>query len=137
MGLKVLVDTSASYALMDRDDAHHEAAWETFPHLLARFEGLVTTNHVVGETYTLLRSSLGYRKAWEFMDLLGQSRRLERLFTPENLEEEAYVLLKKYADQDFSFVDATSFAWMRVLKLREAFSFDKHFRIMGFPSPRA
>jgi predicted nucleic acid-binding protein len=121
---------------MDKDDAHHETAWETFPHLLTRFEGVITTNHVIGETYTLLRSSLGYRKAWEFMDLLSQSRRLERLFTPENMEEDAYRLLKKYADQDFSFVDATSFVWMRILRLREAFAFDKHFRVMGFSLPR-
>ena len=33
-------------------------------------------------------------------------------------------------------VDATSFAWMRVLKLREAFAFDKHCRVMGFALPR-
>lgn len=136
VGVKVFVDTSAWYALMDKDDAHHETAWATFPHLLKRTQGLTTTNHVVGETYTLIRSSLGYRKAWEFMDLLGQSRRVERLFTPDNMEVEAYGLLKKYAAQDFSFVDATSFIWMRVLKLREVFAFDRHFRVMGFALPR-
>lgn len=136
VGVKVFVDTSAWYALMDKDDAHHEAAWAAFPHMLERGRGLTTTNHVVGETYTLIRSSLGYRKAWEFLDLLGQSRRVERLFTPADMESEAYDLLEKYADQDFSFVDATSFAWMRVLKLREAFAFDKHFRVMGFAQPR-
>lgn len=135
MRRKILVDTSAWYALMDKDDAHHQSAWEAFPRLLSRFEGLLTTNHVVGETYTLLRSSLGHRKAWEFMILLEQSRRVERLFTPENLEDEAYGLLKKYADQGFSFVDATSFTWMRVLKIRDAFAFDKHFRVMGYSLP--
>lgn len=137
VGARIFVDTSAWYALIDKDDAHHETAWAMFPHLLERTKGLTTTNHVVGETYTLIRTSLGHRKAWEFLDLLGQSRRVERLFTPNNLEMDAYELLKKYADQGFSFVDATSFAWMRVLKLHEAFAFDKHFRVMGFAQPRS
>lgn len=136
VGLRVFVDTSAWYALIDKDDAHHEAAWELFPALLTNFEGLTTSNHVIGEAYTLVSSSLGHRKAWEFMKLVSESRRLERLFTPENLEKEAYALLRKYADQDFSFVDATSFIWMRVLKLRDAFAFDRHFRVMGFAQPK-
>lgn len=52
---------------------------------------------------------MGYRKAWEFPALLGQSRRVERLFTPADMEAEAYDLLEKQDDQDFSFVDAISF----------------------------
>ncbi len=133
---KVFVDTSAWYALVDEDDAHHRAAWEVFPRLLDEFEGLVTSNHVVGESYTLIRSSLGHRNAWEFLALLERSRRLERLFTPEALELDAYRLLKKYADQAFSFVDATSFVWMRALKLRDAFAYDKHFQAAGFVAHR-
>lgn len=132
---KVFVDTSAWYALLDRDDAHHAEAWRAFPRLLEEYAGLVTSNHVVGESYTLIRSSLGHAQAWEFLRLLGESRRLERVFTPQAMEEEAYALLKKYADHEFSFVDATSFIWMRTLKLREAFSYDRHFRVMGYGRP--
>lgn len=135
MAAKVFVDTSAWYALMDKDDAHHEAAWDAFPEILRQFAGLVTSNHVVGESYTLIQFCLGHRTAWQFLDLLNQSARLERVFTPENIETDAYALLKRYADQDFSFVDATSFAWMRVLRLRYALSFDRHFATMGFMRP--
>ncbi|MBI5242984.1 MAG: PIN domain-containing protein [Elusimicrobia bacterium] len=129
---KVFVDTSAWYALVDSDDTHHQSAWQVLPQLLSRFGGLVTSNHVIGESYTLIRSCLGHRKAWEFLGLLERSHRLERVFTPEALETEAYALLKKHPDQDFSFVDATSFVWMRILKLRDAFAFDKHFQVLGF-----
>lgn len=132
MPRKVFVDTSGWFALLDKDDRHHERAWKVFPDLLTRFDGLVTSNHVIGETYTLIRFSLGHEKAWGFMELLEGSKRLERLFTPENLEAQAFGILKKYADQDFSFVDATSFAWMESLKIRDAFAFDRHFSVFGF-----
>lgn len=136
MRAKVFVDTSAWYALVDKDDSLHAAAWELFPRVLESFGGLITTNHVIGESYTLIRSSLGHRKAWEFMSLLAESHRLERLFTPETIERDAYGLLKKFADQSFSFVDATSFVWMRTLKINHALTYDKQFQVMGFALPR-
>ena len=36
------------------------------------------------------------------------------------------------ADQEFSFVDATSFAVMRGERIRHAFAFDQHFATAGF-----
>lgn len=57
---------------------------------------------------------------------------MERLFTPEEVEREAYALLRKYSDQTFSFVDAVSFIWMKKLRLSDAFAFDKHFVAAGF-----
>lgn len=117
---------------MDKSDRHHEASWKIFPELIVRYEGLVVSNHVLGESYTLIRCALGHEAAWKFMNLVRQNAKVEKLFTPENLEQEAYAVLKKYADQDFSFVDAVSFVWMQALKIRDAFSFDKHFSIFGF-----
>ncbi|HEV7215495.1 MAG TPA: hypothetical protein VGP33_10260 [Chloroflexota bacterium] len=40
-------------------------------------------------------------------------------------------LLFQYDDEDFSYVDATSFV-VQQLGSREAFTFDQHFRIVGF-----
>jgi predicted nucleic acid-binding protein len=36
-------------------------------------------------------------------------------------------VLRRYEDKDFSYVDATSFAVMERLRIREAFAFDPHF----------
>lgn len=129
---KVFVDTSAWYALRDEDDVNFDSAKETLILLLAERPGLVTSNHVIGETYTLLRSALGHTQATEFIHYVKESQRLERLFTPQELEEEAFEILAKCKDQDFSFVDATSFVWMKKLGLREAFAFDKHFLTAGY-----
>jgi len=94
---------------------------------------LATSNHVVGETYTLLRLTRGYAPASRFLDWLAQTRRLERHFIAQDLEREACQILQRYAEHPFSLVDATSFALLRRERIRYAFAFDAHFATAGFP----
>lgn len=129
---RVFVDTGAWFALQVIDDQHHPVARDTLPALLDTSRALVTSNLVVGETYTLLRLTKGYREARRFLERLSGSRKLEKVFVGEPLEEDAYTILHRYADHPFSFVDATSFALMRQQRLRYAFAFDAHFRTAGY-----
>jgi uncharacterized protein len=129
---RVFVDTGAWYALVATDDRHHRRAREILPELLRRFPALVTTNQVIGETYTLLRTSKGHRTAHRFLDILDRSPRLERRFVSEEVEREAWILLRRYSEHPFSFVDGTSFALMHREGIRYAFAFDRHFSIAGF-----
>jgi len=129
---RVFVDTGAWFALQATDDVHHAIARRTLPALLNVSPSLVTSNLIVGETYTLLRLAKGYRAAKRFLDTVAQSGRLERLLITENLERDAYEILHRYADHPFSFVDATSFALMRHQRIRYAFAFDSHFPTAGF-----
>ena len=129
---RVFVDTGAWFALQVTDDAEHEAARKNLPILLDRCSSLVTSNAVVGETYTLLRVTQGYREAKRFLDKIAHSRKLERLFVTEALERQACEVLERFSDHAFSFVDATSFALMRQQKIRHAFAFDAHFSTAGF-----
>jgi predicted nucleic acid-binding protein len=87
---------------------------------------------VIGETYTLLRMRLGHAAAHEFLRHSRASARTKRVFIPEAWEDEAESVLAKFADHDFSFVDATSFVVMRKLGLRAAFAFDHHFLVAGY-----
>jgi predicted nucleic acid-binding protein len=128
----VFVDTSAWYAIADRGDERHDEAAQTLDRLLRERFTLLTTNHVVGESYTLLRIRLGARAAQEFLRRTRISLSTRRVFVPEAWEEVAEELLIQYADHAFSYVDATSFVTMRRLDLREAFAFDRHFVAAGF-----
>lgn len=131
-GGRVFVDTGAWFALQVIDDAHHAAARAAFPALVEASRALVTSNLVIGETYTLLRLSKGYRQARRFLDTLAVSPKVERVFVSEPIERQAYELLHRYAEHPFSYVDATSFALMRHEHLSQAFAFDVHFRVAGF-----
>jgi predicted nucleic acid-binding protein len=56
---------------------------------------------------------------------------VERIFVPEPWELHAEVLAR-YADQDFSYVDATSFITMGHRAMTAAFAIDHHFAVAGF-----
>ncbi|MBI4320918.1 MAG: PIN domain-containing protein [Chloroflexi bacterium] len=132
MSQAVFVDTSAWYALADAGDTYHAPAARLMRRLLDTPRTLVVSNHVVGETYTLLRVRLGPTVATEFLQRLRGSARTRRVFVPEPWELEAEDLLAKYADQDLSYVDATTFVVMHHLAIKEALAFDHHFVVLGF-----
>ena len=134
MSRAVFVDTSAWYALADSGDAHHVESVRHLRSLVGGHRRLVTTNHVAGETYTLLRVRLGPMVADEFLRRARSSAFVERVFVQEPWEGAAEDLLAQYGDQDFSYVDATSFIAMHRLGLREALAFDRHFAAAGFRS---
>lgn len=129
---RVFVDTSAWYAVADSGDANHEVGARVFAGLIGERARLLTTNHVVGETYTLLRVRLGGTAAHAFLRSIRASGQAQRVFVPPEWEGAAEELLLHYVDQDFSYVDATSFVTMRRLSIQDAFTFDRHFSVAGF-----
>jgi len=130
--VKLFVDTSAWYALVDANDGNHSRASEFLSQALADYQKLISTNHVIGETYTLIRSRLGHNVAWEFLRRFWQSHRAEEVFVTQAWEKDAYTLLEHHPDQDFSFVDGTSFVMMREQGISHSFTFDRHFSVAGF-----
>ncbi len=128
----VFVDSGAWLALADRRDKYHAAATAVYPQLLHQFPRLVTTNLVVAESFNLIRRRLGYEPGIRFLRSLRQSPRLTWVYANEPLELEAETILQEYADQDFSLVDAVSFAFMRQQEIAHVFGFDHHFQVMGF-----
>lgn len=129
---RVFVDTGAWFAVQTKDDALHAVAAASLRVLIDRGVALITTNQVIGETYTLLRVVTGYESAARFLEVVGSAKRLDRVFVGREVEQRAVVLLERFRDHDFSFVDATSFAVMQARRLRWAFAFDAHFATAGF-----
>jgi predicted nucleic acid-binding protein len=94
----VFVDTSGWYALADPGDAEHPAAVRRFRRLGALRRLPVTTNQVVGESYTLLRTRLGFRPAHELLVRMRRTSFVHRVFVSETWEEEAERLLEQHDD---------------------------------------
>ena len=126
----IFVDTSFWVGTSFPRDDRHAAATS----LLASYRDapLVTTNHVRGETWTVLRRRLGHELAVRALRLLEPGPRLRVEFVPRELEDEAWAWLRRHDEREYSFVDATSFALMRRLRIREAFAFDGDFAAAGF-----
>jgi predicted nucleic acid-binding protein len=131
----IFVDTSFWVALRNRRDGHHS---ETGPLLRSiGNEQLVTSNHVRGETWTHLRRRAGHRLAVGFLDELERSERVEVVPIDLELERRALTWLRKRSEREYSFVDATSFALMRSMRIRDALAFDGDFTAAGFRELRA
>jgi len=128
----VFVDTSAWFALADKDDSHHKEAASSYPSIFKNHKTLVTSNLVIAETYIVLLKELRHKAAIEFLERIKASPRILKMCSNENIEAEAEGILAKYMDQDFSYTDAVSFVIMKRQKIKKAFCFDKHFVTAGF-----
>jgi len=133
--LAVFVDTSALYALLDRDDAHHEEAAEAFRRLLADRVRLVTHSYVVVESVALVQRRLGLEAVRALChDLLGVVLSIP---VDGDLHQVALTALLASGRKDISLVDWTSFFFMQGKGLRKALAFDEHFWEQGFSPARA
>src|SRR5579883_2865740 len=101
-------DSSAFYALTDRDDANHQTAQAIARELERQRRTLFTTNVVLIEQHALHLSRLGRATALQALMLNdGSDIRVVRV-TPQD-EHAALEVLIRYTDKDWSFADATSF----------------------------
>ena len=128
----VFVDSGAWIALSVRRDALHEVATACLRELLQEGCPLMTSNLVVAESYALIRYRGGHGPATTFLRSLRTSQRMERIASDPDAELAAEQLLQRFRDQDFSYVDAVSFALMRRHGIDTALAFDHHFRTLGF-----
>jgi predicted nucleic acid-binding protein len=127
------VDSSFWIAFVAPRDARHaeaEAIWATAP------GALITTNHVIGETWTFLRRRADHARAMWFLDRVARSPSLTVVHVDDELEDDAWRWLRRHDERSYSFVDATSFALMRRRRLREALAFEGDFSAAGFVEVR-
>jgi uncharacterized protein len=125
--MSLFVDTSMWYAAADRSDASNSRAKA----VLSGGEPLITTDHIVVETWTLIRHRLGRRPAERFWEGIRLGAATMEPVGMADLDS-AWEIGKSYRDQDFSIVDRTSFAVMRRLGIERAASLDDHFAIFRF-----
>ena len=118
------MDTSVWYAAADSSDLSNARAKE----ILAAGDALVTTDHVLVETWTLLRWRLHRPAAEAFWQGLRSGVATLEPVGPADLQA-AWTMGQDFPDQDFSLVDRTSFAVMERLGLERAASFDDDFAV--------
>jgi predicted nucleic acid-binding protein len=79
-----------------------------------------------------LRARDGRRGAVAYFEMLDETSRVRVDRIDERLEDEALGWLRQHDEREYSFVDATSFALMRSLRITDAFAFDGDFAAAGF-----
>jgi predicted nucleic acid-binding protein len=131
--VRVLVDTSALIALSRPRDQHHVRASEIADSLLRSGGRLVGTTLVMSEFYSHLMYLRGPAAARAMLTQMLDDPIYEWIDVGVEVIREAKVRwLARFADQDFSLVDAVSFEVMRRERLKRAFAFDEHFAVAGY-----
>ncbi len=128
----IFVDTSAFFAILDRDDNAHALARQTWTALLSADTPalLLTSSYVLVESFALTQSRLG----------LDAVRALHEDILPvvsvhwvlEQDHAAAVSALLTANRRRLSLVDCCSFQIMRRLGVRQALAFDRHFAEHGF-----
>lgn len=125
--MTLFVDTSIFYAVADRSDRSNARARE----ILGAADRVLTSDHVVVETWLLIRRRLGREAADRFwVGIRSGAVEVEHV-GPADLEV-AWGIGSAFPDQDFSIVDRTSFAVMQRLGSHRVASLDNDFAIYRF-----
>ena len=129
--IPLFVDTGAFVAKEIAGDQFHTVAREGWNEVERRGLRLVSSEHVLDESATLIarRSNYAFAAEWG-RDALESG--IEWLRSGEEDWDKALVMMRKFADQEVSFTDCLSAVLMKREGLKRVFGFDRRFESMGF-----
>jgi predicted nucleic acid-binding protein len=129
--MKVFLDTSAIFAVLDRDDANHPKARRVWNDMLAsKDSALVTTNYVVVECFALIQHRLGLEAVRDFNEDLLPLVNIQ--WVDADTHRAGVSAFLAASRRRLSLVDCVSFEVMRTTGIRTVFAFDAHFSEQGF-----
>ncbi|MBC7251909.1 MAG: PIN domain-containing protein [Anaerolineae bacterium] len=127
--MRVFVDTSAFFAVLDADDRNHDEAKRVWQDLLTQEAVLVCSNYVLVETLALVQHGLGIPAVRTFQEDIVPVLNIE--WVDESVHRVGIASVLAAARKGLSLVDCTSFEIMRRLGIKMAFTFDRHFEEQG------
>jgi len=92
----------------------------------------VTSSLVVNETVSLLQARGLLSTALAWLSGIRADPKTLIIYVDAPLQVEGWSLFHRYAGSGANAIDCTSFAVMRSLNIKQAFTFDQHFRAAGF-----
>jgi predicted nucleic acid-binding protein len=125
----LLFDTSAIYALADRNDPNHGIAVERLGRLQSQGDRLFLHSYLLAEATALLQRRLGLEVSLRF---LADASSMRVHWVTARDHREAVALLAARGKRELSLVDCMSFVLMRRYGIAVAFAFDDDFPREGF-----
>ena len=132
--MKVFIDTGAFCALTIPKDEHNQKAKSIQKQLKDRHAILYSSDYVLDEVYTLLKTRASHTTSVKFMDEL-QKISIIILRITQGIEESAKAIFRQFEDRKLSFTDCSSFALINNCGIDAVFAFDEHFRYHPYTHP--
>ena len=128
---RVLVDTSAFYALFSATDLFHDRARSAYELLIDREYELWTTSYTLIETIALLHRRVDFLVVSRFAE--WRSSNLGVLWIDSRVHDSAWRLFANTHGRGLSFVDWTTVVASREIDNAPVFTFDGGFASQGLP----
>jgi predicted nucleic acid-binding protein len=132
MRTPTFVDTSGFYALLVSADDQHERAVAILRAARAARHCFVTTDYILDETATLLKTRGPVHLIRPFFETVTASRVCQVIWTDRELFDQAQAYFVSHLDHEYSFTDCLSFCAMAAQQTRDALTKDTHFAAAGF-----
>ena len=130
MNDRVLIDTSAFYAIVSDADIFHQRAVHTYTWLIDRRAELYTTSYILLEATTLIHRRLGFQTLTNFMDVVRDD--VNVLWVDRRAHWRGWELLRERTGRALSFVDCVTIVVAQSLNTK-LFAFDEDFSREGLP----
>lgn len=128
--MRIFIDTSAIIAFMNKDDEFYDDSFKIFSKLLEERSKIVCSNYILLETMVILKNRIGIEAIKVLKnDVLPV---IKICWIDEDIHNFCVNTQIAADRKKVSLVDYTSFEIMRRLNIRQVFTFDNHFKDMGF-----
>lgn len=121
---RVIIDTSAIYALISASDNFHQKARRTYGDLVDRGSELYTTSYILVETSALVHHRLGFQALKTFIESIQDIFNIH--WIDRTTHSEAWKLMVARSGGGLSLVDWTTVLIVRKLNA-SVFAFDEDF----------
>ena len=128
--MRIFIDTSAIYALLDRDDIEYKKAKKIWIDLLHSENILITSNYVLVESFALIQNRLGLEATRGFQEDIIPLANIE--WVNAETHKSGMSALLAATRRKLSLVDCVSFEIMRTLGIKTVFALDPLFTEQGF-----
>jgi predicted nucleic acid-binding protein len=127
--MRMMIDSGALLALVDRGDTHHTAAAQFLQ--TQHTASYVVPETIFAETMTLVKARLGAQPAITLGERLMHSHRFTLLPLSDVDRERTWHIFSRYTDKAWSYVDCSVLAVALRLAITDVFAFDHHFDQMA------
>lgn len=132
----VFVDAGPLVSLVSPRDQYHRDTLKLLQQLNTHYFQMVTTDYIISEALTSVITTTkgGYRQAINLINWLFKNPAIVHLnwITQRHFFEALQTFSRFNKDKIWSFTDCTSYVLIKELKIDQVFTFDRHFKQMGF-----
>lgn len=133
--MKLFIDTWGWVVLKDPKEPQHSETTSLFEEFRTHPGGIITSDYVLNETFTLVFRRRPFDEAWRFAEGVVAAASGKNLVIEQVSRERfagALRLRKRFADKPgISFTDLTTMVIMSELKIADVLTGDDHFRQVG------